>query len=72
MPQLEWLIEGRRWVVQGQRYKHKCLVWLQREWQGLTPEEQASVLGLLTEAGCMPFLAGGPTAQQPVAEMAPL
>ena len=72
VPQLEWLIEGRRWVVQGQRYKHKCLVWLQREWQGLTPEEQASVLGLLTEAGCMPFLAGGPTAQQPVAEMAPL
>lgn len=70
--QLERHIAGRRWVVHGQRYKHKCLVWLQREWQALTHEEQASVHGLLADTGCLPFLAGGPTAQRPVPEMAPL
>ncbi|MFC7408821.1 glutathione S-transferase N-terminal domain-containing protein [Hydrogenophaga atypica] len=70
--QMERLIEGHCWLVHGQRYKHKCLVWLQREWQGLTLAEQDSVRGLLTETGCMPFLADGPTAQLPVPEMAPL
>ena len=70
--QLERRIEGRCWVVHGQRYKHKCLVWLQREWQGLTPAEQDRVRGLLADTGCMPFLSSGPTAQRQVPEMAPL
>lgn len=71
-PEVEREIAGRRWVIQGQRYKHKCLVWLQREWQALSGSEQDTVRLLLADTGCLAFLADGPSARQPVAEMAPL
>lgn len=63
---------GMRGLVQASRYKHKCLVWLQRHWQALSPDEKRSMQSLLQETGCLPFLNAGPTARVPVPEMAPL
>lgn len=65
-------VDGRQWHLPAQRYKHKCLVWLQREWQGLPPDAQASIRDLLADTGCLQTLSAKPAPRVPVPPMAPL
>jgi glutathione S-transferase len=71
-PQFELHTEGRRWQLPTQRYKYKCLIWLQREWLALPPNAQKSVRDLLSDADCLHALARGPAPQLPIPAMAPL
>ncbi|MCP5182223.1 MAG: glutathione S-transferase family protein [Pseudomonadales bacterium] len=64
--------DGRHWRLPAQSYKHKCLVWLRREWQALPSDAQASIRGLLADTGCLDTLAAGTEPRLPVPAMAPL
>lgn len=64
-------ILGHAWKGSPERYKHKCLVWLQREWSALAPEVQASIRPLLQETGCLAAFDAAQATKLHVAEMAP-
>ena len=65
-------ILGRSWRGLPERYKHKCLTWLRREWDALSPDVQMSIRPLLNDTGCLATLEARLGANLHVAEMAPL
>lgn len=71
-PSLEVEILGHTWKSTPDRYKHKCLVWLQREWAALAPAVQASLRPLLSETDCLAAMEAAPETKLQVADMAPL
>lgn len=66
----EVTIDGLRWRGRPERYKHKCLVWLQRRWTDLAPQAQDRIRTLLRETGCLAPLAPPAETRLQVAEMA--
>ena len=63
-------IDGLRWRGRPERYKHKCLVWLQRRWADLAPQARDRIRPLLQETGCLDPLALLPESRLRVPEMA--
>lgn len=64
-------IDDLVWRGQAEGYKHKCLVWLQREWAALAPEDKAKVQPMLQETGCLDYLTLVLTNNKPVPDMSP-
>lgn len=64
-------IDGRTWRARAERYRHHCLVWLQRAWEALDAPRQTSVQSLLDETGCLPFLAQPCAGRVPVGPLQP-
>ena len=67
----ELVVGDHAWRGKTDRYKQKCLVWLQREWAGLDPAARNSIEPLLKETGCLEILATPATPQRPVFAMTP-
>jgi hypothetical protein len=69
--QVETQIAGRPWHAVPDRYKHRCWVWLQREWQSLPPTSQEQLRPLLAQAGCHELLEPAPSPRVAVPAMEP-
>ena len=67
----ELVVDGHVWKGKADRYKQKCLVWLQREFASLGPAAQESIRPLLEETGCLGTLATLATTERPVFAMEP-
>ena len=68
---VETQIAGRPWHAVPDRYKHRCWVWLQREWQSLPPTSQEQLRPLLAQAGCQELLEPAPPPRVAVPVMEP-
>ena len=66
----EVMIDGLRWRGRPDRYKHKCLVWLQRQWADLAPQARDRIHPLMQETGCLDHLVPLAETRLRVAEMA--
>ena len=66
----EVMIDGLRWRGRPDRYKHKCLVWLQRRWADLAPQARDRIHPLMQETGCLDHLVPLAETRLRVAEMA--
>jgi glutathione S-transferase len=64
-------IAGRPWHAAPDRYKHRCWVWLQREWQALPPSIQERLRPVLVRAGCQQLLEPATPSRVAVPSMAP-
>jgi glutathione S-transferase len=67
----EVVIDELVWRGQAESYKHKCLVWLQREWAALAPEDKSKVQPMLHKAACLDHLTPVQSTNRPVPDMAP-
>ena len=67
----EVVIDDLVWKGKAENYKHKCLVWLQREWAALAPEDKAKAQPMLQETGCLDYLTLMLSSNKPVPDMVP-
>ena len=67
----EVVIDELVWQGKAESYKHKCLVWLQREWAALAAEDKARVQPMLQETACLENLTPVQPSHRPVPDMAP-
>ena len=67
----EVVIDEMVWRGQAESYKHKCLVWLQREWAALAPADKARVQSLLQDTDCLDYLTRILPSNKPVQDMTP-
>lgn len=67
----EVVIDELVWKGKAESYKHKCLVWLQREWAALASEDKAKVQPMLQQTACLENLTPMQPGNRPVPDMAP-
>jgi hypothetical protein len=67
----ELVVHGLEWKGKAESYKHKCLVWLQREWAGLAPAAKEWIQPMLETTDCLDKLTPISSTRRSVGAMAP-